>query len=203
MLHSHNHIQMHAGTKSIMMNGYSSLEKYTYHTLFKMIMRERWVGDWTNCNILTSPVPLSLAALLSHSAESGVLRAHSPRLGGGSLYSILSPTNWTSCRTCLTPTCFLWASHLHPIQPVHSQSYTPISSTRCTRSLIDGWVKGQYVTHRQQTIFCVTLPRSVPRSQHKFLRFSVTDECHNATELHHCYTVIELGCIYVLLSKKN
>ena len=36
----------------------------------------------------------------------------------------LTPTNWTSCRTglhhCLMSTCFLWTSHLHPIQPVHS-----------------------------------------------------------------------------------
>ena len=62
----------------------------------------------------------------------------------------LTPTNRTSCRTCLyhclTSTCFLWASHLHPVQPVHSQGYTLISSTGCTSSLIDGWVAGQYVT---------------------------------------------------------
>ena len=60
-------------------------------------------------------------------------------------------TNWTSCRTgsyhCLSSTCFLWASYLHPIQPVHSQGYTLISSTGCTFSLIDGWVGGQYVTN--------------------------------------------------------
>ena len=43
------------------------------------------------------PVPLSLAALLLRSAgllNWGSLRAHSPLLGAGSLYSILSPTNW-------------------------------------------------------------------------------------------------------------
>ena len=59
-------------------------------------------------------------------------------------------THWTSCRIglyhCLMPTCFLWASHLHPIQSVYSQGYTLISSTGCTCSLIDGWVGGQYVT---------------------------------------------------------
>ena len=103
-------------------------------------------------------VPLSLAALLSRSAgqlNRGVLRTHSPLLGAGSLYSILSPTNWlqltrTVCRTglyhCLTPTCFLWASHLHPIQPVHGQGYILMSSTGCTCFSIDGWAEGQYVT---------------------------------------------------------
>ena len=33
---------------------------------------------------------------------------------------------------CLTSNCLLWASHLHSIQPVDSQGYPPISSTRCT-----------------------------------------------------------------------
>ena len=120
-------------------------------------MCERWVGDWTDCNILT-PKP-SVFSSTSFSfcwvAQSGVQRAYSPLLGAGSLYSILSltnwlQTNWTSCRTglyhCLTPTCFLWASHLHPIQTVPSRGYTLISSTRCTCSLINGWVEGQYVT---------------------------------------------------------
>ena len=43
------------------------------------------------------PVPLSLAALLSRSTgllNRGVPRAHSHRLGAGSLYSIKYPTNW-------------------------------------------------------------------------------------------------------------
>ena len=94
------------------------------------VMCERWVRDWTNCNILT---PSSFVfSSTSFSFYSGVLRAHSPLLGAGSLNSILSPTywlqtNWTSCRIglyhSLTPTCFLWASNLHPIQPVHSQGY--------------------------------------------------------------------------------
>ena len=47
---------------------------------------------------------------------------------------------------CLSSTCFWWASHLHPIQPVHSQGYTLISSTGCTCSLIVAWVGGQYFT---------------------------------------------------------
>ena len=133
----------------------TSLEKYTSHFIWKgceRVMCERWFGDWTNCNILTpsSFVFSSTSFSFCWAAQSGVLRAHSPLLGAGSLYSILSPTHWTSCRTgfyhCLTPTCFLWVSHLHPIQPVHSQGYTLISSTGCTCSLIDGWVEGQYMT---------------------------------------------------------
>ena len=107
------------------------------------------------------PVPPSLAALLSRPA--GLLN---PRPWG--LSSLLGlvltasncnnwlQTNWTSCRTgldhCLTTTCFLWASHLHPIQSVHSQGYTLISSTGCTCSLIDDWVGGQYVTNPFHTI---------------------------------------------------
>ena len=60
------------------------------------IMRERWVGDWTNCNILTpnSFVFSSTSFSICWASRSGVLRAHSPLLGAGSLYSILSPTNW-------------------------------------------------------------------------------------------------------------
>ena len=138
-----------------MTNEYSSLEKYTSYFIWngcERVMCERWVGDWTDCNVLTpsSFVFSSTSFSFCWAAQLGVLRAHGPLLGAGSLYSILSPTNWTSCRTglyhCLTPTCFLWASHLHPIQTVHSQGYTLISSTGCTCSLIDGWVEGQYVT---------------------------------------------------------
>ena len=53
---------MHAETKStIMTNEHTSLERYTSHTFFSKGLRkacerlicERWVGDWTNCNILT------------------------------------------------------------------------------------------------------------------------------------------------------
>ena len=60
------------------------------------VMCERWVGDWTNCNILTpsSFVFSSTSFLFCYAAQSGVLRAHSPLLSAGSLYSILSTTNW-------------------------------------------------------------------------------------------------------------
>ena len=122
-------------------------------------MCERWVEDWTNCNILTpsSFVFSSTSFSFCWAAQSGVVRVHSPLLGAGSHYSILSPTNWpqltrTVCRAglyhCfLTPTCFLWASHLHPIQPVHNQGYTLVSSTGCTCFSINGWDEGQYVTN--------------------------------------------------------
>ena len=59
---------------------------------------------------------------------------------------LTEPVRCPELYNCLTSTCFLWASHLHPIQPVHSRGYTLISSTGCTCSLIDSWVKGQYVT---------------------------------------------------------
>ena len=65
----------------------------------------------------------------------------SSRSGAGSHAGILSPKLWlqltrTSCGTglynCLTSTCFLWTSHLHPTQPVYSQGYLLISSTGFT-----------------------------------------------------------------------
>ena len=60
------------------------------------VMCERWVGDWTNCNILTpsSFVFSSTSFSFWSAAQSGVLRAHIPLLGAGSIYSILSLTNW-------------------------------------------------------------------------------------------------------------
>ena len=104
------------------------------------------------------PVPLFLSELLSHYA--GLLNRGSWWHIALCWVLVLSTASylqldwlqltWTVCHTelyhCLTPTCFLWALHLHPIQPVHSQGYTLISSTGCTCSLIDGWVEGQYVT---------------------------------------------------------
>ena len=122
----------------------------------EMVMCERWVGDWTDSNILTpsSSIFNSTSFSFCWATQPGVLRVQSS-LGAGSNYSILSPTNWfqltrTVCRTGLyhiSSTCSLWASHLHPIQPVHGQGYILMSSTGCTCFLIDGWAEGQYVTH--------------------------------------------------------
>ena len=96
-------------------------------------------------------VPLTIAALLSHSA--GLLNRGSwgPKPSAESWFSLprtatRNPTNWlqltrTLCGTglynCLTATCFLWASHLHRIQPVHGQGYILIFSTVCTCFSID------------------------------------------------------------------
>ena len=82
---------------------------------------------------------MTIAALLSHSAgllNLRSLRAASPLSGAGShclelqldLHLQPTPTNWiqqtqavcgTRLYNCLTSTCFLWALHLHQIQPVH------------------------------------------------------------------------------------
>ena len=111
-----------------MTNEHTSLEKYIPHFIrngcervAKRDMCERWVGDWTNCNILTpnSSIFSSTSFSFCWATQSGVLRAHSPLLGAGSLDSI------------------------------YSKGYTLISSTGCTCSPIDGWVEGQYVTVRQ------------------------------------------------------
>ena len=120
------------------------------------VVCERWVRDWTNCNILTpsffvfSSTSFLLCWLLNRGPEG-------PQSYAGSWFSLpRTATNWlqltkpvcgTGLYNCLTPTCFLWVSHLHPIQPVHSQVYTLMFSTGCTCSLIDGWVEGQYVTY--------------------------------------------------------
>ena len=83
-------------------------------------------------------VPLSLAALLSRS--DGLFNRGS--WGPSPLWELVLPTAsylhltqplcGTGLYNCLTSTCFLWTSHMHPIQPIHSQGYTLISSTGCT-----------------------------------------------------------------------
>ena len=87
-------IHIHAETLSkIITNEDTSLEKYTSHILFESVANglcvcEMWVGDGTDCNILT-PVPLTIAAFLSHSAgllDRGSLGAASPLSGAGSHY---------------------------------------------------------------------------------------------------------------------
>ena len=83
-------------------------------------------------------VPLSFSALLSRSA--GLLNWGSwePNpvwelvLTTASYHQLTEPVCGTGLYNCLTFTCFLWASYLHPIQPVHSQGYSLISSTVST-----------------------------------------------------------------------
>ena len=144
-------IHMHAESivNTIMTNGHSSLEEYTSHTLFGMVgkgyervMCERWVGDWAKLQHIDPQALLAIATLLSRSP--GLLN-RGPEGCKPSVWSwfsrwhliskTLTLTNWTSCRKglyyCLTFTCFLWASHLYPTQPVYSQGYPLISSTGC------------------------------------------------------------------------
>ena len=151
MLYSYNHDTYICGNKINNNNEQTHLFRKIYPLYFIRNGCERvakglcmsWVGDWTNCNILTSSyfVFNSTSFSFCWAAQSRVLRVHSPLLGTSSLYGTLSSTNWfqltepvcgTGLYNCLTSTCFLWASHLHPIQPVHSQGYTLISSTGCT-----------------------------------------------------------------------
>ena len=100
-----------------MTNEHSSLEKYTSHTLYERVAKGLCVrGELETEQTATywPQVPLSLAALLSHSA--GLLNRGSwgphPLLGAGSHCFELTPTNSTLRDTrlydCLTPTCFLW-----------------------------------------------------------------------------------------------
>ena len=126
-------IHIHAETKSRIMTKENTLYSKWLRKSCERVVCERWVRDWTNCNILTF-VFSSTSFSFCWAAQSGFLRAHIPLMSAGSLYNILSPANWTSCRTglyhCLTSTCFLWASHLHPIQTIHSQGYNLISGIK-------------------------------------------------------------------------
>ena len=124
-----------------MTNEHTPLEKYISHTLFEMVEKGLWVRGELETEQTTTYWPqisLSLAALLSRSA--GLLNqgpwGPSPLselvLTTASYLQLTQPVGGTRLYNCLTSTWFLWASHLHPIQPVHSQGYTLISSTGCT-----------------------------------------------------------------------
>ena len=98
------------------------------------VMCERWVGDWTDCNILTPNLAglFSCSAGLLNQGTWGLSPLWELVLSIASYLKLTEPVCGTGLYNCLTPTCFLWASHLHPIQPLHSQGYTLISSTGCT-----------------------------------------------------------------------
>ena len=119
-----------------MTNEHSSLEKYTFHTLFERVAKGLCVrGELETEQTATywPQVPLTIAALLSHST--GLLNRGSwgPRPSAGSWFSLpqtatRTATAWfqltrTVCGTglynCLTFTCFPWALQWHWIQPVH------------------------------------------------------------------------------------
>ena len=129
-----------------MTNEHTSLKKYTSHTLFERVAKELCVrGELETEQTATywPLVPLSLSALLYRSARPLNRGSWGPIalcwmliLATASYLQLwlqlTEPVCGTGLYICLTPTCFLWASHLHPIQPVHSQGYTLTSSTRCT-----------------------------------------------------------------------
>ena len=77
-------------------------------------------------------------ALLSRSARllnRGPWGPTHPRelvLATASYLQLTQPVCVTELYNSLSSTYFLWVSHLHPIQPVQSQGYTPIASTGCT-----------------------------------------------------------------------
>ena len=135
-----------------MTNEHTSLEIYTSLTLFEMVAKGLCVRSEleTEQTATYGPtVPLSLATLPSRSA--GLLsRGPGPLwelvLITASFLQLTEPVWGTRLYNCLASTCLLWAPHLHPIQPVHSQGYTLISSTGCTCFLIDSRVESQYVT---------------------------------------------------------
>ena len=150
-----------------MMNGHTSLEKYTSH-----FIQNGWKGLWKGCvrevswrlNKLPHIDPPPSSFVFSSTSFSfcwasqlGVLGAHSPLLGAGSLYSILSPTQLTrtSCGTrlynCLMPTCFSErhiCTQFNPsivkVVPWYLQLDAPVIYTGA--SLIWQLGRGQYVT---------------------------------------------------------
>ena len=124
-----------------MTNEHTSLEKYTYHTSFEMVAKGLCVrGELETGKTATYwfQVPPSLIALLSRSAGllNGGSWGPSPLwelvLTAATYLQLTEPVCGSGLYNCLTPTCFMRASHLHPIQPVHSQGYTLISLTGCT-----------------------------------------------------------------------
>ena len=129
-----------------MTNEHTSLEKYTSHTLFskglqkgwERVMNERWVGEGTDCNILTpSSSVYSSTSSFSLAAQPGCLRAQALCLElvlTASNCNSKSNCNWlqliqtvrgTCLYNCLTCTCFPWASQLLRIQPVHRTRWYP------------------------------------------------------------------------------
>ena len=120
-----------------MTNEHSSLEKYTSHTLFERVASEwevceRWVGDPTDCNILTpsssvfSSTSFSFCWLLSWGSEGAAL-CWELVLTAPNSYKLTPTLDWVISLfdTYLLPV----ALQLHRIQPVHGQGDTLISLT--------------------------------------------------------------------------
>ena len=103
-----------------------------------LVKCERWVGDGTDCNILTpsSSDYSSTSSSFCWAAQPGSWGSKRSVWNWFSLplTATRTPTNWLQltqavCGTwlynCLPSTCFLWASQLHRIQPVHRSRWYP------------------------------------------------------------------------------
>ena len=151
-----------------MTNEHTSLEKYTSHTLFEMVANGLWRGyvwevSWRQNKLQNIDPQIPLFCWLLNQGSWGPIALWWVLVLSTASYLELTDSKLTEpvCHTrlynCLTPTCFLWALHLHPIQPVHSQGYTLISSTGFTYFLIDGWVEDQYVTSFKNVLYKMCL----------------------------------------------
>ena len=131
-----------------MTNEHTSLEKYTSHTLFSKGLRKGYVWEvsWRRgqtAKYWPKVLLATIAALLPQGCSKGCLWSGFYLRGQLRLeVNCNSNSNWlelclelqltqTVCDTwlydCLTSTCFLWASCLHRIQPVHrSRWYSDI-----------------------------------------------------------------------------
>ena len=98
-----------------------------------LVMGERWVGDGTDCHILTpsSSDYSSTSSLFCWAAQPGSW-GPKPLSGAGSYclklqleLQLTQAVCGTWLYNCLTYTSFLWASQLHRIQPVHRSRWYP------------------------------------------------------------------------------
>ena len=153
---------------TITTSGHSSLETYASHFiwkgskgLLKVLLCERWVGDWTKLQHIdpnNSSGYNSISFPFSLAAQPGVwgpsLCWDIVLISVSSLQLIWLPVA-PGLYNYLTSTYLLWASHLHSIQPVDSQGYPLISSTGYTcylhRYNFFFWQlgRGQYVKNYQ------------------------------------------------------
>ena len=121
-------------------------------------MCERWVGDWTDCNIFTpsssvfSSTSFSFCWLLNRGSW-GPSLLWELVLTTASYLQLTQPVCGTGLYNCLSSTCFLWASLLHPIQ-THPQSrlYPDILDRKHllftqVHLLFDSSTEGQHVTN--------------------------------------------------------
>ena len=118
---------------------HTSLEKYTSHTLFERVC-ERWVGDWTDCHILTpsSSDYSSTSSLILLGCSTEVPKGPSRLLGAGShcldlqleLQLQLTPTNQNSL--------LHWVIQLFDIHPLSmTVAFAPNSTRPRSRLYLD------------------------------------------------------------------